>query len=100
VLVVLGVAAVFDFTARRRAQAAYAKLQARDIEGMGTSPAVVRQLLGREPDGPAKQEKGELLELYSWQGVRKYTVYVLYYPAVGADGQQFTMDTATLNQAP
>lgn len=89
---VLGGAVVLlllDLKARHGARTAYEKIISRlsteeDSDSGGaygemTTREVVKELAGREPDGPGLQKSNELYETYSWRGAfRKYTVYVAY----------------------
>ena len=99
VLAVGLIAVVFDYSARGKAQAAFDQLQGRDTEKVGTTPDEVHKLIGRQPDKPANEVQGELQETFSWQGIRKYTVYVLYGRFMDADSKPaYTLDRVTLNQ--
>jgi hypothetical protein len=103
ILAVALVVLVFDWRARTGAQAAYDKLQAPDLEGSSTSPDDVHKLLNRQPDKPAKEAAGEMVEAYTWKGFRAYTVYVAYSQVIGggSDGKDsYTMDRVALNQEP
>lgn len=97
VLAIAVAGGLFEWSARRQADAAWTLLQNRDLEQVGTSPADVQRLLGRPPDAPGKKDKGEFVETYSWQGVRKHTVSVLYSPFLGEHGkEEWTMESATV----
>ena len=103
ILVVALVVLAFDYRARTSAQAAYDKLQARDLEQVRSTPDDVHELLNRQPDGPAQEAQGEMIETYAWTGFRSYTVYVVYSRVVGIDAGTkgaYTMEHVTLNQKP
>jgi hypothetical protein len=71
---------------RENAFEALVKVLPRNLEQLeqvrGTDKAItptkVRELVGRAPDGAAKQEFVDLVERYSWRGIQQYTLRVIY----------------------
>ena len=109
VLLVMVIAGVVDFLARRSAQKAHETLQAaleredtldpaETINDVPLSPAEVEKLVGRPPDGPGEVQGDVTQNKFSWRGVfYRYVVYVVYQ---GGGGKPIddTLDTMVLRQ--
>jgi hypothetical protein len=80
-LIAFSTIAYLEWNANRQSGAAINKLNKalENEEGDLLSMQQVNDLVGREPDGPGVDDKGELRVTYTWKGVfRKYPLRTIY----------------------
>jgi len=105
ILVLAAAALIVDVAARSGASAAYEALLEKipsetDIEaGAEATPltrADVKELMGRDPDGPGDDRGSELVQTFTWRGaLRRYKVFVVY-----RKGAEPMVIKTTLNDPP
>jgi len=105
ILVLAGAALIVDVAARKGAEGAYEAILKKlpseeEIEaGAEATPltqADVKELMGRDPDGPGEERGGELVQTFTWRGpLKRYQVFVVY-----RKGAEPMVLRATLNEPP